>query len=275
LTIDPKQLKRLQQSVPRVLWKYCSTQAVPLLSDMRIKATRPNEFNDPFEFTPAMFGALTLDDMELFYADSAWVTHWDPPSLPAEGDARVRDLLEGAKVLTEASREIFEKELERISMKYALVCLSADPNSILMWSHYGQNHSGFAVGIDHRKLGQIPLFPVEYSTRRVMFNVKTPLKIHPNVRAFDIFRRKSAVWAYEQEYRTIWPLSELVLGHVGPSEAYFLPLVPDAVAEVRLGHRSSPDLEAKIREILARHGANTIVRRARLHPRTYRLVFNA
>jgi hypothetical protein len=98
---------------------------------MRIKATRPNEFNDPFEFTPAMFGTVTPDDMDLFYADSTWVTHWNPPSLSAEGDERRRDLQQGADALTQTSREIFEAELERISAKYALVCLSADPNSIL------------------------------------------------------------------------------------------------------------------------------------------------
>ena len=39
-----------------------------------------------------------------------------------------------AHELTETSREIMAEELSRISANYGIVCLTADPASVLMWS---------------------------------------------------------------------------------------------------------------------------------------------
>lgn len=269
-----KVVRQLRRSVPRILWKYCGTLALPLLTDMRVKLACPNEFNDPFEFTPAMYNSVTVTDLERFYADPEWVAHWQPPTLPPDRDDRRRMLEAGADVMSQTGFEIAQEELDRISSKYAVLCLSSDPDSILMWSHYAQNHRGFVVGIAHRRLGSIPFFPVEYSSRRVSFKATTPLKVNPNVRALDIFRRKSACWAYEKEFRTIWKLSDLICGTIGPNEAFFLPLLPASIVEVRLGYRCPPELEAGIREALTTHNCPALVRRTSLHRRAYRLLYD-
>ncbi|HEV3385516.1 MAG TPA: DUF2971 domain-containing protein [Gemmata sp.] len=273
MAVNLKEVNRLRRTVPRVLWKYCATSALPMLINLQIKVTRPNEFNDPFEFTPAFYGTLTTADLERFYTDPEWVAHWQLPPLPPGEDDRRRMLEEGATMLSNTGFEIAQEELDRISSKYGILCLSADPENILMWSHYAQNHRGFAVGIDGGWLRAAKFFPVEYSTRRVTFSAMTPLKMRPDVRSFDIFRRKSVVWAYEKEYRTIWALSELIPGMIGTTEAYFLPLIPDAIAEVRLGYRCSSELEEEIRKVLTAHSCVAPVRRANLQRHAYRLNF--
>jgi hypothetical protein len=268
-----KRLAQLRTRVPRVLWKYCGTRAVPIIETLRLKATRPNEFNDPFELSPGAFGTLKIGDLERLYADPQWVARWQPPQLPEEPEERREVLAMGVEVLQDTAKEIMAGELDRISATHAVICLSADPDSILMWSHYSENHAGFVVGIAHRRLGDVPLFPVQYSGSRVLYKATTPLKLRPNVRAIDMFLRKAAQWSYEREFRSIWPLTELIPGKIGNVAAFFLPLSPDAIVEVRLGCRASTALEEEIKRVLRYIGSSAPLFRARMHPRQYRLQF--
>jgi len=142
-----------------------------------------------------------------------------------------------------------------------------------MWSHYSENHRGFVVGIDHRRLGDIPLFPVSYTDRRVLYKTTTPFRVRPPIRTLDMFLRKSSQWSYEREFRSIWPIDQLLPGRIGDAAAYFLPLLPEAIVEVRLGCRASPELEAAILKALRQIGSGAKVTRATLHPRLYRLSF--
>jgi hypothetical protein len=36
------------------VYKYCGANGLNILRDLELKATPPNQFNDPFEFTPKM-----------------------------------------------------------------------------------------------------------------------------------------------------------------------------------------------------------------------------
>ena len=121
--------------VPRVLWKYGSARALGVLENLELKATRPNEFNDPFEWSPGVVGVVTAQDVARFYKDRAWVTHWEAPAIDvADPVAAETEYTELAHELTETSREIMAEELSRISANYGIVCLTADPASVLMWS---------------------------------------------------------------------------------------------------------------------------------------------
>jgi len=244
-----------------------------MIETLRLKATRPNEFNDPFELAPGAFGKLTIADLEKMYADAEWVAHWDPPLLPDDPDERHDALAKGVEVLGTTAAEIMAEELDRISSTRAVICLSVDPASILMWSHYSENHRGFVVGIAHRRLGDLPIFPVEYTDRRVLYKATTPFKVHPNVRSLDMFLRKATQWSYEREYRSIWPLTELIPGAIGDTPAHCRPLAPEAIVEVRLGWRAAAELETQIRAALEAIGSPARLLRARLHPRRYKLEF--
>lgn len=273
VAIDPNRLRMLTRKVPPILWKYCGTRAVPLIDTLRLKLTRPNEFNDPFELSPGAFGTLTAVDVERFYDDPEWVAHWNPPSLPEDPDKRRGALEIGARTLGSVAAEIMAEELARTSETRAVICLSADPSSLLMWSHYSENHCGFVVGIAPRRLGDLPIFPVEYVDRRVVYKATTPLKVHPEPRVLDMFLRKARQWSYEREFRSIWPLTELIPGSIGDTPAHFLPLSGEAIVEVRLGCRASAALETNIRQALHAVGSPAQLLRARLHPRSYKLEF--
>lgn len=257
--------------VPRLLWKYCGTRAVPILEKMELKVTRPSEFNDPFEWSPTISRAVGVADVHRFYENPEWVARWDPPPLDLKDDAAVN---ETAKTMTAISEELMAGRLEERSQKSGFLCLSSDPANVLMWSHYAENHHGFVIGLNHRVFAGIQFYPVRYSKRRVGFHAATPFELHPKVRAFEIYTRKSLDWAYEREYRLVWKLEDLPARMINGVEARVMPLIPEAIAEVRLGNRASEKLERDIRIALEAWKCKAKVVRAKLNPRLYKLDFS-
>ncbi|MCQ2191423.1 MAG: DUF2971 domain-containing protein [Paludibacteraceae bacterium] len=98
------------------------------------------------------------------------------------------------------------------------VCFSEDVNSILMWSHYSCNHTGFALGYDlshflSPNTNNIGLFPMIYSPNRYnatnffyywfgkLFNL--PLKNQDILSSIKIQLYKAKEWEYEKEWRLI------------------------------------------------------------------------
>ena len=269
-----KSVRSPKPRLPRLLWKYCGARATPILSSSEIKLTRPKEFNDPFEWSPAVSGRITADDVVTMYEDPNWVKHWDLPALESvSAEDRQAELQSLAAKFTEISQELMEEQLDDISGRWAFLCLSANPGNILMWSHYAENHRGFAIGIDHRKLGKLSLFPIVYRDRRITFEALTPFTIKPRVRTLEIFTRKSLEWAYEREYRMIWRIDDLIPRMINGVKAYTIPLIPEAIAEVRLGCRAPQELEDEIRSILTGQGCSARITRATLHHRLFRLQF--
>ena len=69
-------------------------------------------------------------------------------------------------------RESIVRILPQIAQRFSSVlCFSEIIDSILMWSHYSYNHTGFALGYDLRSLllpndKNLGLFPVIYSDKR-------------------------------------------------------------------------------------------------------------
>ena len=265
---------------PRILYKYCGRDGIAILDTLELKLTQPNEFNDPFEWGPSIVGQVRSADIARFIGDAGWRRHWGVDGVDvAQFDSSEQATLcdEWAAEMNDTVHELMACELDRISHRYGILCLSRDPASVLMWSHYADNHRGFVIGIAHRKLGRLPFFPVEYHDRRVAFRAITPLQRRPKVRAKDIFLRKSSEWSYEKEYRMIMRLDEppLIPRIIRERQSRVVPLIPESIAEIKLGYRCTDDLVSAIRGALAKHGAHARIDRAALHERRFSLIFRA
>lgn len=95
---------------------------------------------------------------------------------------------------------------------YGILCLTRDPTSILMWSHYGKNHSGFALEFDYRYAVSFNSdsshhYPSEYKLITVPVtytNTRPPFKaLKESSSPFDGFLEKASCWEYEKEERVI------------------------------------------------------------------------
>src|ERR1700731_517510 len=56
-----------------MVYKYCDQRGVNILTNLRIKVSRPEDFNDPFEFTPKISGELSEAQTEALFADEDFV----------------------------------------------------------------------------------------------------------------------------------------------------------------------------------------------------------
>jgi len=89
----------------------------------------------------------------------------------------------------------------------------ASTSSILMWSHYANDHKGVVVEFDTEKVpfSYLPdyLLPVKYKTDKERF-------CHGNdgeefkEQLFNVVETKSSHWEYEEEVRLVIPLTRCV-----------------------------------------------------------------
>ena len=125
---------------------------------------------------------------------------------------------------SEVSRQ--RKGQSKLDDRFAILCLSSDPASYLMWSHYAQKHSGFCIGFDDGDGWFNPLDNLfslmgkpssdkpknsEYicNLREVKYH-KRRSTFDDNVNGsnlFPYFFWKSIYWEYEAEFRMLYPLN--------------------------------------------------------------------
>lgn len=130
-------------------------------------------------------------------------------------------------------KEAYLTLLPKIAQRFSsVVCFSEKIDSILMWSHYSYNHTGFALGYDLRSLllpndNNLGLFPVVYGEKR--YNAEEfllyifgslmllPMKEADKMSSIKLLLYKSLEWQYEQEWRIIKSdASNLLKGHSEP-----------------------------------------------------------
>lgn len=136
---------------------------------------------------------------------------------------------------------------------------SEDVASILMWSHYAENHKGFAVEYDpHPYLFPNPetlcLFPIIYSDKRydatqysyyLIFQfLQAPSINIDQLRQFRLMLYKSTDWAYEREWRLIGGNSNPPQGYTSRSEPHHIP-----AKAIYYGYRITKENQEKLHTI--------------------------
>ncbi len=136
---------------------------------------------------------------------------------------------------------LFTKFKDRISKKYGILCFSKDWSNPLLWSHYAKKHTGFALGFE---LPDDAAIKVKYRKARPLFPCgKLPLpQDDPRVNPFleKLIRTKFSSWAYEEEVRFSYLLSELDLENALYFRKFDNKLI---LKEVIAGCRSMPSEE--------------------------------
>lgn len=143
--------------------------------------------------------------------------------------------LDGKKIKTELEiarskiKPIEAKFREIVNEKFAITCFSEKSDSILMWSHYANKHTGFCVEYDFNKClkleALVNLWPVLYSLERPSlpmglfdFTDLNDVKLN-NIQDFIpdltmLLLSKSNIWDYEKEWRIVGLQNQLIDGHL-------------------------------------------------------------
>jgi len=228
-----------------------------LLARLLVRFTQPSQFNDPFDCLPRIRGyenPLYINEiLQKEAAEFRKTRHFD--ELSVEDRVRAEASLSDAvkqKVEEHSSNPgkvedvLLASMNRRLSEAIGILCLSERPDSVLMWSHYADQHSGLAVGFDtdtdffakrHHEPPQIG------ELRKVTYSATRPTVVVPYTDEspdVDIFFTKNCEWTYEREWRMLRFLKD---AHSQPKPAiYLFPIPPKSIREVIFGSRA-PELE--------------------------------
>jgi len=203
-----------------MLYKYFPPERRAFLDELLIRFTPPGLFNDLFDSFPAFSGfdeSLIREKVNKVGLDIALNIAFEPSS----EDERLTKL----NLLTKANAILKKQYLsdparldetfaylhrKRINSEIGVLCLCKNPKSVVMWSHYADEHKGFVVGFESEDgfFSHHPNEPedigvltsVNYAKQRPYVDIRT---IKEGANLPDILFTKNEEWLYEQEYRII------------------------------------------------------------------------
>jgi hypothetical protein len=229
-------------NVPTKLYKYRSflDSHKSALENEVLYMCSPDRFNDPYDtaiyFDPDRFliEDYTLAEFQDMIAElraaSAHGEAWRPkpirkPVRQKEWQDRVSgEILKNEpkeraiillQILDEIDRERTRSSVERVSnwlrAGFGVLSLSANPNSVLMWSHYSDSHKGFCIEYDFgvltyadlRKRLCHPVFYRKKITDATRWLAHTDMADFNNLFGQFICLIKSDEWQYEKEWRIV------------------------------------------------------------------------
>lgn len=217
-----------------ILYKYLSpTAALATLRNCTLRYTSPLSFNDPYDVQRYCCAdkspQLMLEDF-LLEIESLATTNCSIDDLTPEWNQNIETLRTLARthgyrreslnsgfrgVLAEKENQfiysmaVMQKWLDVNLPRLRVLCLSSSYDSILMWSHYAENHRGLVLELSNIDPAE-HIFgpaPVEYAEIPFAF-VKARDVIDRTLRGVnsepkyaDVIARKASYWSYENEWR--------------------------------------------------------------------------
>ena len=229
----------------RILYKYLDINGAEWMFGMKEERKFPNlqftnasQLNDPFDCHPKLIDYSNVP--------ASMLHGWIPEDWWIE-----------------------KEELDALNLRNDtwLCSLSKVKDSILMWSHYCNNHKGVCIGLDMDKVMESvpPMFGTTYLEPLVVDVQYQDIIERPNAyhSAKDRFSyqlgTKAKEWAYEQEVRLVMPEPYLGYAALTPEQAehpkevwdgreihYYMPLKGECFESIYFGINTDPTEKEKI-----------------------------
>lgn len=194
----------MKNDVPQRLYKYVGVHGErwehlrSAVLDRRIFYSSRTRFNDPYDL------AFQLPDSTRATARE-WIEEGLRMSLsPMQGEEREAKVKERFEVMfpqgiTEEVRRAYVGAIKESLDRVAILCLSARPDILLMWSHYSEGGKGAALIFDATRTAFLSkVQAVQYASKFVPHSSSGSVA----QRAERLLLTKSLHWAYEEEYRS-------------------------------------------------------------------------
>lgn len=249
---------------PMRLFKYFRATRLDVLRDNRIRFTPPHELNDPFEFVAHVY--LSDEEYEkmcdeCFQKAFALQPLLNPNAKPPSYHDWKRNVVKAMRPEMIANLHsyfeefltIFPRHMQvSLGGKCGLLCLSENYESLLMWAHYTDRHTGFVLEFDPEKE------PFNRKRLAVSYNSERPVwKKNDAANTMAILSTKSPEWSYEREHRVVRSFEELephplagdsCKGKIG----HFAALPEDTIRAVYVGCRMQNGTISELLDILKR-----------------------
>ena len=255
------------------LYKYLRPSRVDVLKNKTFVYSKPTRFNDPFDCLPhyketlelnpigtrIYFLKMAFDDFDTARLRAELINHVelsmaaDPsftldavvpidPSMPSEHHS---DFASGFRTSIAPAMQD----------SVVALSLSEEANSLLMWAHYAEDHTGFVVGFcsDHayfNSAGGNPSNPGYLN--KVIYSSDRPSGVVGAMSAESAYLTKGLEWSYEREWRVLQKVrnaSRVIENSSGGIHLFEYP--SDAVVQVVVGARATKETLDTIRNIIS------------------------
>jgi hypothetical protein len=244
-----------------------------VLDKLSLKVTPPNEFNDPFEFSPIVKTsdpkAAGRERLNRILADPSFYNKNRSAFASCKDFADFKSFVQSkldffeqdlAKRLTNLDAEFQNDVLPFLSSHYGVICFSAMDCDPLMWAHYATSHSGLMLEF----AADCPLFQggaffvVDYHQDRAIYDPSLPAD---GKQVVTLARRKSTHWGYEKEYRVVVKLADTKQVTISGAKPLYLQAINAKwITSVTVGCKCPDTLKAAVSKLLARTDLNHIAR---------------
>lgn len=251
-----------KEITPQNLYRYrtCSDNHIQALKNDKLLLTKPIKFNDPYDALLYINKERIINEIVNSNTEKSY-NHFekllnDPDFKEQEiarmGEGFVNAMLQNwtdngkvkklspfqiglaKKSHIERVNQIVDLAIKALKQSSLVACFSEDINSILMWSHYSLNHTGFSLCYDFKSLFNIDIglgstrgsefvdkkiFPVIYSDKRLdatyyaefhfmddlyrRMGIPFPYPFYDKLFYYKCLLYKSTDWSYEKEWRII------------------------------------------------------------------------
>jgi hypothetical protein len=267
------------ENYPVMLYKYLEIKDFlpKILSGESLRFSCPFDFNDPFE-SSACYQIENSKAGKLFINKHV-KQKYSNPSQRIMAAQQIKNRF----VAPCPPDESFNSIIKQVGV----CCLSEVRDSVLMWSHYANEHKGICIGFDTSKSMFQLAFQIEYQD-------KFPIISRPSDSDNTLLKKylltKSLCWAYEKEWRIIKrtlteaekcqslrrphlseeDILQLTDGR-GPGD-YGFP--KDAIKEIYLGARIDAKQRQKVLQYVRDANLNVSVYEVRTSLQSYNLEFS-
>lgn len=247
LLIDPL----THSEIPPILYKYRDSENpnhLKIIENLELFFPSPKKFNDPFDCKIPVKFQMFADNPDLAKVYVANFLDKNPDLFQGQNREEIINNVPNTHLVDRDWLSKHEQDTtNQLNDDIGVFCFSEEFDNILLWSHYGQCHRGFCLGIDYAKLVDSSDFttggPVHYTN------------IYPNLSPledglYNIYTQifyKSLVWSYEKEYRL------LKMKFANQNTA----ITPDMIKSIYLGLSIDPIVKNKIIDIVKRNLPST------------------
>ncbi len=229
------------------LFKYCgiNDRTENLISGSQLWFSAPEKLNDPFECRPWLEFEHTdqqlveLMTRRLRRQNTALTAH------TATANA-VAIFLEGRHRNPEMWNTLRDDIIANIAIKVGMLCLSEHNDSILMWTHYGNDHTGLCLGFE-----ATPYTEFFGAAQKVLYSDELPhieaFNMSPEDQVDKFFLTKYSGWSYEDEWR--------IIDHDNGPGLRSYP--PELLKSITFGLRTSNEVRSQVR-LWAAQRASTV-----------------
>lgn len=252
------------------LFKYVTEEHIAILEDGLIRFTQPQAFNDPFELKPQISSIasplrfeehLNTNFQAILREEYEKLPHHVKMALPFSAfvqfaESKREELLGGIKELAKQATPLLEKMLhEGFERHIGIFSVTESPNNLLMWAHYANSHQGFVIEFDstHHFFDQRKSEEDELRhLSKVIYSENRPNLQLAQINSINEFLVKSNVWAYEEEWRILFALSDAENKiENNPYDIHLFKVPFDAIRAVLIGARATPETRKHIESVIS------------------------